>query len=183
MQELVEHELRTWSVDAIVGAYLLRESEQPAILVAITLDPDVPLLHSGGGESEGPRATQGRHGLPADGGELLRIYFDLHRLFHAKKLDPAAIKPRLSAKVLAKVAADVKQMGWPFKEKDMLPHQGLAFDGTDPRFRDGWITADRGLVRIDAVHDGLGSLIEVRFVREGGAWKVDDWGSWERVSP
>ena len=182
-QELVEYELQSWSVDAIVGAYLLREYEQPTILVAITLDSDVRFSTPEVAKVKALAPPKDGAALPADGGELLRRYLDLHRLFHAKKLDPAAIKPHLSARVLAKVAADVKEMGWPFKEKDMLPHQSLAFDGTDPRFRDGWIASDRGVVRIDAVHDGLGSLIEVRYVKEGGVWKVDDWGSWDRVAP
>ena len=182
-QDLVEYELRSWSVDAIVGAYLLREYEQPAILVAITLDPGMRFSEPEVAKVKALAPPKDGAPLPANGGELLRIYLEMHRLFHAKKLDPAAVKPHFSAKVLAKVAADVKEMGWPFKEKDMLEHQSLAFDGTDPRFRDGWIAADRGLVRIDAVHDGLGSLIEIRYVREGGAWKIDDWGSWDRIAP
>ncbi len=179
----VEHELASWNTGSIPGAYLLREHEQPAVLVAITLDTGVKLSTPEVSKVKKLAPPAGGTALPADGGELLRLYTEMYRLYHAKKLDPTAVRLHWSAKVLAKVGADVKEMGWPFKERDMLEHQGLPFDGTDPRYRDGWVAGDRGMVRIDAVHDGLGSLIEIRCVREGGVWKIDDWGSWDRVAP
>lgn len=179
----VEHELRSWSAGPIVAAYLLREREQPSVLVMVTLDAGAKLSEPEIATLKKLTTPPGASPLPTDGGELFRLYLDMHRLYHAKKLDVAAVKPRWSAAVLAKVAADVKEMGWPTKERDMLEHRSLAFDATDPRLRDGWIRGERGVLRVDGVHDGYASLIEIRFVREGGGWKIDDWSSWERIAP
>lgn len=178
----MEQELREWGTGAIVGAFDVRERGAPETVIFVTLDRGMRRERSAAVPMPKPTLPQGAAALPADGGEPGRVYLELAGLFAGRKVDVAGVRARLSAGVLAKVAAEVKDFGWPMTERDRLEGRRIVADATDLRLVDGWQQGDAALLRVEGTHDGERSLIEVRLRRESTSWKVDDWSSWRTIA-